>query len=82
MDSTFEQQVRERAYVLWHRDGGGRGRVGHHWFQAVRDTLAGGGAQIVGGASSPSSLNALCAGAERTWSRTRVAERTRRPARV
>jgi hypothetical protein len=40
MDRSFEQQVRERAYHLWLRDGGIRGQVDHHWFQAVRDTLA------------------------------------------
>ncbi len=40
MDSIFEQQVRERAYELWLRDGGIHGRADHHWFQAVRDILA------------------------------------------
>ena len=37
---SFEQQVRERTYHLWLREGGVRGQVDHHWFQAVRDTLA------------------------------------------
>ncbi len=40
MDNTFERRVRERAYDLWLRDGGVRGQVDHHWFQAVRDILA------------------------------------------
>jgi hypothetical protein len=75
MDSTFEQQIRERAYLLWLRESGGRGRVDHHWFQAVRDTLAGVGSQTARTTGSTSSLNAPYAGAERAWSRTRVAER-------
>lgn len=41
MDSTFEQQVRERAYELWLHDRCIHGRADHHWFQAVRDILAG-----------------------------------------
>ena len=40
MDSTFEGRIRKRAYDLWLREGGVRGHVDHHWFQAVRDTLA------------------------------------------
>ena len=74
MDSVFEQQVRDRAYLLWLRDSGGRGRVDHYWFQAVRDTFAGAGSRIAGTRGSTSRFNTPCAGAERAWSRTRVAE--------
>lgn len=44
LDRTLEQQIGERAYLLWEREGGRRGHIGHHWFQAVRDTLAEGAA--------------------------------------
>jgi NADH:ubiquinone oxidoreductase subunit D len=50
---SFEQQVRERAYHLWLREGGVRDQVAHHWFQAVRDTLAATASAPDEGANAP-----------------------------
>ena len=30
MDNSFEQKIRQRAYILWLRDANGRGRVDYH----------------------------------------------------
>ncbi len=76
MDSTFEQQVRQRAYFLWLRDAGGRGQIDYHWFQAVRDTLAEADGRITGRAGGSPRPSEPYADGGRVWTHTRVAEHT------
>jgi hypothetical protein len=57
MDNSFEQKIRQRAYILWLRDANGRGRVDHHWFQAVRDILAARESAFVGNLPVSSNRN-------------------------
>ncbi len=40
MDAGFEQQVRQRAYELWLRDGMAHGRDSDHWYAAEGEVLA------------------------------------------
>ncbi len=47
MSSDREQSIRQRAYGLWEKEGGGHGRHEDHWHQASREhdeTAAGEGA--------------------------------------
>jgi hypothetical protein len=53
MDSTVEGRVRTRAYDKWLRDRVIRGHFDHHWFQAVRDTLAALDATAAGAPAAP-----------------------------
>ena len=57
MDNSFEQKIRQRAYILWLRDANGCGRVDYHWFQAVRDILAARESAFVGNLPVSSNRN-------------------------
>lgn len=37
MNEDREQQIRDRAYALWQRDGEPEGRDAEHWEQACRE---------------------------------------------
>jgi hypothetical protein len=40
MDETWEQEVRERAYAIWEREGRLEGRAEQFWLAAERELLA------------------------------------------
>jgi hypothetical protein len=38
MSDDPEQKVRERAYAIWEKNGGGHGRHEEHWSQAEQES--------------------------------------------